>query len=528
MKYKLPLLCLALALVLSGCKKDPEETPSPTPEPSRAPAVETSGPVGDGTASPTPSAPPAAELPFALSGDYGPLVPFPGEKDPRGGYLFGLVTLEGKVVAEPGFSLAYDLTCGEERVLVLSLPGRGETSEDDPVALCASDGSWCTGFDYRMGYIDVLEDSLVLWKGETRLVRLSARDGRELETYDLTPVVQLGAELDDVYMLFSEVIPGEGWVAFQGAVPKILQGPMGTAERWYLLNAATGEARNGPEGAVEIGAFQEGLAPVRVGEGDWGYIDTAGDWVIAPEYYSAIPFYDGVTAVAGAEGWRFIDRTGKTLWEPPLECARLDYIEDGYWMYSSWDPAKPGGIVDTADFSVPEGLGESSSYLGEGYFAWEDDRGSVLWKDGNSTRFPLSLGSLQYLFGGKIFFLQTNGSEVNGDWTAVDLETGARTPLGKMGWLGRYEDLVTGEPYLKGYRRDGNEGETLLDLSGRVLYQAEGEDPSQVKLVGGLVACTRLQEGRFTLSDGDEVVFSWEFEVSGGTQISLGSAQLWE
>ena len=54
-----------------------------------------------------------------------------------------------------------------------------------------------------------------------------------------------------------------------------------------------------------IDEFSEGLAAARK-NGLYGYIDTAGQWVIAPQFQEAEPFSEGTAAVCVRNNWGFV------------------------------------------------------------------------------------------------------------------------------------------------------------------------------------------------------------------------------
>jgi len=58
--------------------------------------------------------------------------------------------------------------------------------------------------------------------------------------------------------------------------------------------------------------FTEGLAAVKVRE-KWGYIDTTGKTVIPLQFYYAGSFAEGLAVVEIGEKWGYIDTTGKTV-----------------------------------------------------------------------------------------------------------------------------------------------------------------------------------------------------------------------
>ena len=62
--------------------------------------------------------------------------------------------------------------------------------------------------------------------------------------------------------------------------------------------------------------FSEGLAAARRAsdpDAGWGYIDTAGTWVIEPQFTRGGRFQDGVAKVQKDGAWRWIDILGKPL-----------------------------------------------------------------------------------------------------------------------------------------------------------------------------------------------------------------------
>ena len=65
------------------------------------------------------------------------------------------------------------------------------------------------------------------------------------------------------------------------------------------------------------GEFHEGLAPVRVKD-EWGFIDKTGKIVIAPRFRNVWEFSEGLAFAAetGSPNWGVIDKTGKFVIEP--------------------------------------------------------------------------------------------------------------------------------------------------------------------------------------------------------------------
>ncbi|HNV69998.1 MAG TPA: WG repeat-containing protein, partial [Candidatus Ozemobacteraceae bacterium] len=68
--------------------------------------------------------------------------------------------------------------------------------------------------------------------------------------------------------------------------------------------------------------FREGVAAVTSRRGQWGFVDTTGQWVIPPQFDWAGSFSEGLAAVRVGLQYRYIDRSGKTIIPGPFSCAR--------------------------------------------------------------------------------------------------------------------------------------------------------------------------------------------------------------
>lgn len=70
---------------------------------------------------------------------------------------------------------------------------------------------------------------------------------------------------------------------------------------------------------MRTGYFYEGRASFKLGEA-WGYLDIAGEHVIPPQFYSNLPFRDGLACVkypADGNSWdrfTYVDRAGAVVW----------------------------------------------------------------------------------------------------------------------------------------------------------------------------------------------------------------------
>ena len=72
---------------------------------------------------------------------------------------------------------------------------------------------------------------------------------------------------------------------------------------------------------AEVGAFSQGLAPVKVGE-QWGYIDRTGKIAIAPQFEAVASFSNGLAAVQQNGKWGFVDREGTIVATPQFSAYR--------------------------------------------------------------------------------------------------------------------------------------------------------------------------------------------------------------
>lgn len=60
-----------------------------------------------------------------------------------------------------------------------------------------------------------------------------------------------------------------------------------------------------------VGQFREGLAPVQVSSGKWGFINQRKQWVIPPRFEEAKEFQDGRAAAKQGGKWGFINKQGQ-------------------------------------------------------------------------------------------------------------------------------------------------------------------------------------------------------------------------
>lgn len=81
----------------------------------------------------------------------------------------------------------------------------------------------------------------------------------------------------------------------------------------------TDASQTGPQSGIKTvkASMDDLVATARDEDFNYGYINTKGEWVIAPQYESALPFSDGVAAVYNENVkphvWQIIDKSGKVV-----------------------------------------------------------------------------------------------------------------------------------------------------------------------------------------------------------------------
>ena len=92
----------------------------------------------------------------------------------------------------------------------------------------------------------------------------------------------------------------------------------------HRLFEIPGVALYGPDDAGLYRVQVSGYSGLVLPTDRWGYVDTAGEFVLEPKYSQAYPFVDGAAVVVEDGKWRLIDVDGRTL-------AEWD------WAPDSWD-----------------------------------------------------------------------------------------------------------------------------------------------------------------------------------------------
>ena len=550
MKKMFPGL-LALALLLSACGGPAaEETPTPTPAPTPAQTA-----AATPTPEPTPSGPAVytdwsklepyepvqavytrryGDFTDTLipSDDYGPLIPFAGAAltETWEGWssdynLYGLMTLEGEVVADPVFMSVLRLTEYDSEYNPVYRPDvmlLGKVFYDadgqpgERYALCAGDGSWCTDFLYEYPWeMDMgisFSQGIPLLDREERLVFLDQDTGVELRALDLT--AQAGGE---GFSLSSfQVDPKTGWVL----VSLYRWEEESGGENLSLLFDPDGEAHPLPREVQWAYQYGDGLVPAAVEmdtglttEYRYGYVDAlTGAWAIEPEFIQARTFENAVALVQEQSGaWRFIDPTGAPVTEP-IE-ADTYWETGGYWYFIS-HTGRALAVYDRMGKPV-EGIqnlatGALTKYE-NGWVITPAGEEILLAQGPLIYRFPAALG--QVVSGiceeGVLFFTEAKGNvdqvtAVLADWGGKEI---ARWEGYRYVYLTR--DELTAESYVTAVREEGERSYAdHYDLSGNLLARDRGKRDGYYTFWNGMACWNGGEETTFTDREGN-VIFRW-------------------
>lgn len=552
---KILLAVLALTLLLSACGGPADEgTPTPTSEPSPAKTAEPTS-----TPEPTPSGPsvytdwsklepyePRAAVytrryesftDMLVPGeDYGPLLPFAGGKlvgvsewsYGQGNYetfdLYGLVTLEGEVVVDPVFTSAFYLeeydggnVVGRTNVMLLGkVFYDGEGRPEERYALCAGDGSWCTGFHYRYDWEAYMNFSFaqgipMLTKDKKSLVFLDTETGEALRTLDL----EANGKGTDYEINSFRVDSETGWTAVNLYYWK-------DSEEWEytpipLLFDPQGNAHPLPGDVWSVEAYGDGLVSALSRRAEdpsvpyrYGYVDAlTGAWAIEPVYSQANAFVNGVAPVSDRSGVWFIDTSGKRVTDNYVAesgSMEMPTLHGEYW-YVTENFSRIQGILDQNMTAVenPLAVVDSHSFLPDGWVCGKTSANSVLARGDEVRFFPGEYGSLSNVRGNRAFFENGSWQDNAAVLTVTDLEGKQVVRLEGYSYGALCTDAITGEGYISAY---AYEGETtwndLYDLNGELLMKKARNGVLQ----GGLI-CTS-EEDCTTLTDREgNVVFRW-------------------
>ena len=516
------LLALLLALPSCGGPAESGATPTPAPVPETTETVPT---VYTDYSQLTPYEPLRAKYTrryedftdtLIPADDYGLLVPFAGVKltvtDDRFGRgwedsLYGLMTLEGEVVADPVFTAAFVPSIWDESswrfltpdCLVLKKVVMDEDGTPTSVAaLCARDGSWCTGFDYFYDWEFTLdnttEDVIPLRQGGLEVsVFLDAHTGAELKKVDLTDIRERFP--DGFWTLVYNLRYAERYAAFF------------QDELCYIFDTETGAVL--PVEDVEgLSSFSHGLCQAKTASG-WGCLDGKGRWVIDPVYQSVSTWQNGHIQVQDQEGrYHFVSPGGEILYTFP-EGANSFNI---YGSLISYRVGQTYTLLDKnlrplplpTDFTDPrcesdwliQKLPDPSPTVPGGVAFWNV-------KTGLRRDFP---APFQYAWCMEGDFVLLTSRADSYDYTLADLATGETTPLGRWRGVSFYRDEVTGEPYLALDDIGGAPSEFRTFTGDTLCYTADNIWKST--LLDGKIFVQKDTATTLTTLDG-ETVFCW-------------------
>lgn len=102
--------------------------------------------------------------------------------------------------------------------------------------------------------------------------------------------------------------------------------------------------------------FSEGLAAARA-NGKYGYINTHGEWVIAPQFSNARSFSDGLAAVCVGDLWGYISTDSAEDSDGPCGSVSVNELF-GIWSATTY---VTGGNIQTVDFFPEKYIGNTMS-----------------------------------------------------------------------------------------------------------------------------------------------------------------------
>ena len=335
---RLTLLLLALALLLAGCVRAPEQTtpleellkPEQLPPPPQTPAAPQTAsdplpPSGVWTDESAYTPRPVLTAKYVRpEGDLSRFVPGQGPVYPycAGENLYGFCTADGTLVTDPiyeqvGIIYDYEVRGNSKLYSVIAhpagpedLPLRGAVALDGSFAIkCAYDSMYCRGRDVECRLGGGLSD--YDWYDQQGNLLFSVR-GQEYE--------------------FSADIPEERREEL--FLVKIYDSPDDYVPDYYFIRP-DGTRKLGPYPGAD--AFSEGLACVSGDGSRYGYIDETGAWAIPPRYDSNDPdqvrFRDGRAIQHTDDGDVLIDREGNVL----LACHSNGMARSDDGFAAAWD-----------------------------------------------------------------------------------------------------------------------------------------------------------------------------------------------
>ncbi|QJB32477.1 WG repeat-containing protein [Chitinophaga oryzae] len=165
-------------------------------------------------------------------------------------------------------------------------------------------------------------------------------------------------------------------------------------------------------------SFRNGRLLVRKGQ-RYGFVDTAGHWVIPPTYARAGEFSDGVAVVAGKE------ITSDSM-PGNGQLAQL------YNRLPAGKPEYMTNVIDTTgNLLFTTGVKELKEFTDGVAFCYQDDQWRLIDKTGKILATP-TFDDLPYAISSGVFFAQVNGKEEGNKDGYLQIYNTAGQPIGKM------------------------------------------------------------------------------------------------
>lgn len=456
-------ICLIAVIItlsfLSGCT-DNSNTP---PVPAETIAISMPTPV----AQPERREPTDELMPRA---DYGTLIPYHGANTPEGAPLYGLLTLDGEAVTKPVYTLIdrgsqADIRTPREFFLLSKTPCNDDGDFVGPFALAASDGSWCTDFQYKtIVYYDILIDM------QDNLIYLD-KDGTERFR------MKLDAPNSPLEARWSE-----GTLSLYAS----------ETETTLLIDTETGERIEVP-GVSLWGDFQEDLVPaVFIGlEHNFGYINLQGETIISPQFDWGDSFQNGVALVTLPDGSQgLIDKEGNILLQTAGGIDILNWDNGLHYLFyddQTGEESTVTAVYDQLLRAIDSPLiGKIVHRIGADW-VWYQENGATKLVWGTQTKTIQMEGHPIFILGDKVIFENTPVAPVYEN-ALVALDGTVLIPYGTYSSLRIIFDLVTGAPYVQAGQTlscdpDAERVYSILDIDG--VHLTDFTEHQYITMAGG-------------------------------------------
>ncbi len=152
------------------------------------------------------------------------------------------------------------------------------------------------------------------------------------------------------------------WVSYLGFNGDLA--PVKTAEgNIGFVNRAGEVVMSGKFNSVNDVGFSEGLAPV-ASSGKWGYVDSAGEWIVNPQFEGAQGFSGGLAPVVVGGKTGYINRDGRFVINP--QYAWAGEFHGGHAVVAPTQDGRTGLIDEEGRFVVDAGKFESVGNFKDG------------------------------------------------------------------------------------------------------------------------------------------------------------------